>query len=69
MSAFLIAARRTAVMPRGGAFASLTLHDLAAPVIRAWEKPSGSAASGKSSLMMPPPGLPRRRDTTHERRG
>ena len=31
----LIAARRTAVVPRGGAFARLSLEDLAAPVIAA----------------------------------
>ena len=35
MTAFVIAARRTAVMPRGGAFRDLDLHELAAPVIRA----------------------------------
>ena len=35
MTAFIIAARRTAVMPRGGAFRSLAVHDLATPVIRA----------------------------------
>ena len=31
----LIAARRTAVVPRGGAFARLSVEELAAPVIRA----------------------------------
>jgi acetyl-CoA C-acetyltransferase len=31
----LIAARRTAVVPRGGAFARLSIEDLAAPVVRA----------------------------------
>ena len=31
----LIAARRTAVVPRGGAFARLGIEDLAAPVVRA----------------------------------
>ena len=35
MQAFVIAARRTAVMPRGGAFRVLTLEDLAAPVVGA----------------------------------
>jgi acetyl-CoA C-acetyltransferase len=35
MTAYVLAARRTAVMPRGGAFARLHPHDLAAPVIRA----------------------------------
>lgn len=33
--AFIIAARRTAVMPQGGAFAGLTIHELAAPVMLA----------------------------------
>jgi acetyl-CoA C-acetyltransferase len=33
-AAWIIAARRTAVVPRGGAFAALDVHDLAAPVIR-----------------------------------
>jgi acetyl-CoA C-acetyltransferase len=32
---FIVAARRTAVAPRNGAFRRLELHDLAAPVIRA----------------------------------
>ena len=31
----LIAARRTAVVPRGGAFARLSIEDLAAPVLLA----------------------------------
>ena len=31
----LIAARRTAVVPRGGAFARLSIEDLAAPVLQA----------------------------------
>lgn len=35
MSAYIIAARRTAVMPRGGAFANLSLQTTAAPVISA----------------------------------
>ncbi len=35
MSAVLLAARRTAVVPRGGAFAALEIHDLAVPVIAA----------------------------------
>lgn len=35
MTVRIIAARRTAVVPRGGAFAHLALHELAAPVIRA----------------------------------
>lgn len=35
MSARILAARRTAVVPRGGAFASLQIEELAAPVIAA----------------------------------
>lgn len=35
MSAFIIAARRTAVAPRDGAFRALEAHELAAPVVRA----------------------------------
>jgi acetyl-CoA C-acetyltransferase len=35
VTAFLIAARRSAVMPRNGAFRTLEVQDLAAPVIRA----------------------------------
>lgn len=35
MTARILAARRTAVVPRGGAFASLRIEDLAAPVIAA----------------------------------
>lgn len=35
MTAYVIAARRTAVVPRGGAFAKLSIEDLASPVIAA----------------------------------
>ena len=35
MSAFVIAARRTAVVPRGGAFGRLGMVDLAVPVVLA----------------------------------
>jgi len=35
MTAHIIAACRSAVVPRGGAFAGLALHDLGAPVLRA----------------------------------
>ena len=34
-SVFVVAARRTAVVPRGGAFAALSIESLAAPVLRA----------------------------------
>lgn len=35
MSAWIVAARRTAVAPRGGAFARLRIEELGAPVVRA----------------------------------
>lgn len=42
--AVIVAARRTAVMPRGGAFARLSLEDLAVPVLRACLADAGLAA-------------------------
>jgi acetyl-CoA C-acetyltransferase len=44
VSAWIVAGRRTAVMPRGGAFARLSLADLAAPVISACLADAGIAA-------------------------
>lgn len=41
--AFVIAARRTAVAPRGGAFRAVEAHDLAAPVLRACLDDAGVA--------------------------
>ncbi|WP_428029080.1 acetyl-CoA C-acyltransferase [Ancylobacter sp.] len=41
--AFVIAARRTAVAPRGGAFRAVEAHDLAAPVLRACLHDAGLA--------------------------
>lgn len=41
MSTFIVAGRRTAVMPRGGAFARLSLADLAVPVIGACLRDAG----------------------------
>ena len=35
MTVFMVAARRTAVIPRGGAFQRLSIEDLAAPVLLA----------------------------------
>jgi len=35
MTSYLLAAQRTAVVPKGGAFAQLSLHQLATPVIQA----------------------------------
>ena len=44
MSARIIAARRTAVAPRGGAFAGLRIEDLAAPVVQAVLADAGLSA-------------------------
>ncbi len=52
MTAFLIAARRTAVMPRGGAFGALEIHDLAAPVIRAVLDDAGIAADQVDDVIL-----------------
>lgn len=41
--AFILAARRTAVAPRGGAFRAVEAHDLAAPVLRACLDDAGVA--------------------------
>ena len=43
MTSFIIAARRTAVVPRGGAFAALSIEHLAAPVIAAVLRDAGLA--------------------------
>lgn len=44
MGAFVIAGKRTAVVPRGGAFSALRVEDLAAPVLRALLEAAGIAA-------------------------
>jgi len=43
MAAFVIAARRTAVVPHGGAFARLSIEDLGAPVLLACLRTGGVA--------------------------
>ncbi len=43
--AFIVAARRTAVAPRGGAFRAVEAHDLAVPVLRACLDDAGVAAN------------------------
>ncbi len=50
--AFLIAARRTAVVPKGGAFARLSLADLAAPVILACLADAGLAADEVTEVIV-----------------
>lgn len=52
MSAFIVAARRSAVMPRGGGFARLSLHELAAPVITACLRDAGIAAGQVDELIL-----------------
>ena len=48
----LIAARRSAVAPRGGAFAGLELHELAAPVLQQVLEDAGIAASEVGELIV-----------------
>lgn len=48
----LIAARRTAVVPRGGAFARLSLEDLAAPVLRACLTDAGIASAEVDEVIL-----------------
>lgn len=48
----LIAARRTAVVPRGGAFARLSLEALAAPVVRAVLEDAGIDAGRVDELIL-----------------
>lgn len=52
MRAALIAARRSAVVPQGGAFAALALHELAAPVIRAALADAGVALAEVDELIL-----------------
>lgn len=51
MSAHIIAARRSAVIPRGGAFARLSLEQLAAPVIAALLADAGIAADAVDEVI------------------
>ncbi|MEH7827423.1 thiolase family protein [Gemmobacter denitrificans] len=52
MTAFIIAARRSPVMPRAGAFAALAPHDLAAPVIHAVLADAGIATDRVDELVL-----------------
>ncbi len=49
---WIVAARRTAVMPQGGAFRSLNIHDLAAPVIRACLADAGLQPEDADELIL-----------------
>ncbi|NBE08060.1 thiolase family protein [Paragemmobacter ruber] len=65
MQAFVIAARRTAVMPRGGAFRALSLEALAAPVVGALLADAGLAPEAVDEVILSnvlgPGGNPARR--------
>ena len=52
MTAFIAAARRTAVVPREGAFRAVEAHDLAAPVIRAVLDDAGLAADQVDEVIL-----------------
>lgn len=49
----IIAARRTAVVPRGGAFQHLSVYQLAAPVIQSLLEQSGIAPRRLIRLLSP----------------
>lgn len=51
MTVVVLAARRSAVVPRQGAFAALELHELAAPVISAVLQDAGLPAAAVSELI------------------
>lgn len=65
MRAFVIAAKRTAVVPRGGAFRDLRLEDLGAPVVGALLAAAGVAAGEVDEVVLAnaigPGGNPARR--------
>jgi len=50
--ALIVAARRTAVAPRGGAFAGLEIHELAAPCIRAALDDVGAAPDAIDDVLL-----------------
>lgn len=50
MSAWIVAARRTAVVPRGGAFQRLSIEELGAPVVRAVMVEAGVEAADELVL-------------------
>ena len=52
MTAFVVAARRSAVMPRGGGFARLSVQALAAPVIDACLRDAGIGADRVDELIL-----------------
>ena len=52
MTAYVVAAFRTPVMPRGGAFAGLSLQDLAAPLVAACLTEAGLVPDDVSELIL-----------------
>lgn len=52
MSSVIVAARRTAVAPRGGALSTLALHELAAPVIKACLAQTGIEAAQVDEIIV-----------------
>ncbi len=52
MTAFIIAARRTAVCPRGGAFAKLSIEGLAVPVVLAVLADAGLGAAAVDEVIL-----------------
>ncbi len=52
MTAFIIAAKRSPVMPRGGAFARLSIEGLAAPVVQACLAAAGLAADRVDEIIV-----------------
>ena len=52
MTAFVVAALRTPVIPRGGAFAGLSLQDLAAPLVTACLAEAGIAPDEVAELIL-----------------
>ena len=48
----IIAARRTAVVPRGGAYSRLRIEDLAAPVVQACLADAGVSADRVDELIL-----------------
>jgi len=50
--AYIIAAKRTAVIPKGGAFKTLNIHELAAPVIRALLKEANVPSTSINEIIL-----------------
>ena len=51
-TAYIIAAKRTAVIPKGGAFCELKIHELAAPVINGLLKKANISRNSIDELIL-----------------